>query len=120
MGFVQEFKEFAVKGNVVDMAVGVIIGGAFGKIVASMVSDILMPPIGVLMGGKSFTTQALTIKEGDGTKIDPATGLDPSATYLKYGAFIDAVIQFLIVAFCLFIVIKAMNKVMKKQAAPAK
>ena len=104
MGFIQEFKEFAMKGNVMDMAVGVIIGGAFGKIVSSLVDDVLMPAVGMLTGNVDFTN--LTAKIG--------TGED--AAVLKYGVFIQNVVDFLIVALCIFFVIKLMNKLLKKKA----
>lgn len=110
MGMVQEFKEFAMKGNVVDLAVGVIIGGAFGKIVSAMVDKILMPLIGVLMGGVDFVNLRLVIVEaGADGKGEVAVG---------YGFFLQTVVDFLIVAFCLFTVIKLMNK-MKKAPPPA-
>ena len=102
MGFVKEFKEFAMKGNVMDMAVGVIIGGAFGKIVTSLVDDVLMPIIGMLTGGVDFN--GLVAKVGDAT--------------VKYGTFIQNIIDFLIIALCIFLMIKAMNK-LKKQEEPA-
>lgn len=101
MGFVKEFKEFAVKGNVMDMAVGVIIGGAFGKIVSSVVDDLLMPLVGMLTGGVDFT--ALSVKVGEAT--------------LTYGNLIQNVIDFLIVAFCIFLMVKGINK-LKKQPEP--
>ena len=108
MGFIKEFKEFAMKGNVMDMAVGVIIGGAFGKIVSSLVDDVLMPAIGMLTGNVDFTK--LTAKIG--------TGED--AAVLKYGVFIQNVIDFLIIALCIFLMIKLMNKIMrKKEEEPA-
>jgi large conductance mechanosensitive channel len=110
MGLIKEFKEFAMKGNVMDMAVGVIIGGAFGKIVTSLVDDVLMPAIGMLTGNVDFTN--LTAKIG--------TGED--AAVLKYGVFIQNVVDFLIVALCIFFIIKLMNKVIKKkeeESAPA-
>lgn len=108
MGFIKEFKEFALKGNVMDMAVGVIIGGAFGKIVSSLVDNILMPLVGVVTGNIDFTK--LVFKFGEG---------DLSAT-LSYGQFIQNVVDFLIVAFCIFLIIKAMNKLtMKKAEEPA-
>ena len=103
MGFVKEFKEFAMRGNVMDMAVGVIIGGAFGKIVSSLVDDVLMPAIGMLTGNVDFTGLALKIGEGEGAAV------------LKYGTFIQNVVDFLIVAFCIFLMIKAMNKLMPKK-----
>ncbi|MBP5570111.1 MAG: large-conductance mechanosensitive channel protein MscL [Prevotella sp.] len=102
MGFVKEFKEFAMKGNVMDMAVGVIIGGAFGKIVTSLVDDVLMPIIGMITGGVDFN--GLVAKVGDAT--------------VKYGTFIQNIIDFLIIALCIFFMIKAVNK-MKKQEEPA-
>lgn len=102
MGLTQEFKDFAMKGNVVDLAVGVIIGGAFGKIISAMVDKILMPIIGLLMGGVDFSNLKITVGEAS----------------VGYGFFIQTVVDFLIVAFCLFIVIKAMNKT-KKPAQPA-
>lgn len=110
MSIVKEFKEFAMKGNVVDMAVGIIIGGAFGKIVSSMVTDVLMPPIGMLMGGVDFKNLAVTLKE--------ATLTAPAVT-MKYGLFLNTVIDFTIVAFVIFMLIKGMNSLKKKQAAVA-
>ncbi len=110
MGMLQEFKEFAMKGNVVDLAVGVIIGGAFGKIVSSLVADVIMPPIGVLMGGVDFTKLGITLKEA----VDNKT----PAVMLNYGNFIQAVVDFTIVAFAIFMAIKLMNK-LKKAEAPA-
>jgi large conductance mechanosensitive channel len=108
MGMISEFKAFAMKGNVVDMAVGVIIGGAFGKIVGSMVSDVMMPVIGLATGGISFSEQRLELKEATDTA---------AAVTLNYGVFIDAIINFVIIAFCLFMVIKAMNAAKKQEAA---
>lgn len=114
MSMVKEFKEFAMRGNVVDMAVGIIIGGAFGKIISSFVSDVLMPPIGLMLGGMDFSELALTLKEG-------SEGVEP--VLLKYGVFINTTIDFLIIAFAIFMVIKAMNSMKKKKeeapAAPA-
>ena len=106
MGFVKEFKEFAMKGNVMDMAVGVIIGGAFGKIVSSLVDDVLMPAIGLLTGNVDFTSLMFKVGEGE------------NAAMLKYGQFIQNVVDFLIVAFCIFLMIKAMNKLMPKKEEP--
>ncbi len=103
MGFIKEFKEFAMKGNVMDMAVGVIIGGAFGKIVSSLVDDVLMPAIGMLTGNVDFTGLALKIGDGEGAAV------------LKYGTFIQNVIDFLIIALCIFLMIKAINKITKKK-----
>ncbi|MCB9577450.1 MAG: large-conductance mechanosensitive channel protein MscL [Polyangiaceae bacterium] len=108
---IKEFREFAVKGNVVDMAVGVIIGGAFGKIVTSFVNDVITPPLGVLMGGKNFSNLTYVLKE--------AAGEAPAVT-IKYGVFIQTVVDFLIVAIAIFSVIKAMNRLKRKEeAAPA-
>lgn len=102
MGFVKEFKEFAVKGNVMDMAVGVIIGGAFGKIVTSMVEDLLMPLVGMLTGGVDFTSLSLTVGDAN----------------VKYGNLLQNVIDFVIVAFCIFLMVKGINK-FKKAPEPA-
>ncbi len=106
MGMISEFKDFAVKGNVVDMAVGIIIGAAFGKIVASFVNDILMPPIGVMIGGVDFAQLAVTIKEA-------AEGAE--AVTINYGAFIQSCVDFLIVAFAIFMAVKVMNSLKKKE-----
>lgn len=111
MSMMSEFKSFAVKGNVMDMAVGIIMGGAFGKIVASFVNDVLMPPIGMLLGGVDFTSLALTLK-----KATP----DAEAVMLKYGAFVQSVVDFLIIAFAIFMMVRWMNRLKKKEeAAPA-
>ena len=107
MSMMQEFKEFAVKGNVVDMAVGVIIGGAFGKIVSSFVSDVVMPPIGVLVGGVDFSKLAVTLQE--------ATVTAP-AVVISYGKFIQTVVDFTIVAAVIFLVIKGINSMKQKDA----
>ena len=104
----QEFKTFAVKGNVVDMAVGIIIGAAFGKIVTSIVNDIIMPPIGLLVGGLDFSNLTITLKEA----VDKSP-----AVVLRYGEFINIVINFLIVAWAVFILIKAINSLKKKEEA---
>jgi large conductance mechanosensitive channel len=111
----KEFKEFAMRGNVVDLAVGVIIGGAFGKIVSSFVADIVMPPIGILLGGVDFKDLAFVLKDAEG---------ELAAVTIGYGAFIQTVIDFLIIAFVIFIAIKGMNKLKRKEeeqapAAPA-
>lgn len=115
MSFISEFKSFAMKGNVVDMAVGIIIGAAFGKIVASLVKDVIMPPIGVLVGGVDFSQLAFVIQEAQG---------DVAAVAINYGLFIQSIVDFLIVAFAIFMAIKVMNKLKKKEeaapAAPAK
>jgi large conductance mechanosensitive channel len=111
MKFLDEFKKFAVKGNMVDMAIGFIIGAAFGKIVSSLVNDIIMPPIGALLGGVNFTDMKLTIKA--------ATETVPAVTW-NYGNFIQVLIDFLIIAFVVFMLIKAINAAKKKEeAAPA-
>lgn len=110
MGLVKEFKEFAVKGNVVDMAVGIIVGAAFGKIVSSFVGDVIMPPIGVLLGGVDFTDLAVTIKAAAG---------DAPAVVLSYGKFIQTIVDFLIIAFAIFVAVKAINSLKRKeQEAP--
>ncbi|MDZ4742995.1 MAG: large-conductance mechanosensitive channel protein MscL [Verrucomicrobiota bacterium] len=108
MGFIQEFKEFAVKGNAIDMAVGVIIGAAFNKIVNSIVSDLIMPPLGYLIGGVDFKNLQYVLKEA----TTDAAGVAIPAVAIRYGMFINTVIEFLIIALTVFIVIKMMNKVM--------
>jgi large conductance mechanosensitive channel len=113
MGFIKEFKEFAVKGNVMDMAVGVIIGGAFGKIVTSLVGDLLMPLIGVATGGISFVD--LFINLSGGTAKTLAEAKEAGDAVFAYGQFIQNVIDFLIIAFCIFLMIKGMNKLKKKE-----
>ena len=117
MGFIKEFKEFAMKGNVMDMAVGVIIGGAFGKIVSSLVDDVLMPIIGKCTGGVSFTD--LFVNLGDGNYTTLAAAKEAGAAVLAYGQFIQNIIDFLIVAFCIFLMIKGMNKLNRKKEEPA-
>jgi len=109
MSMAKEFREFAMKGNVVDMAVGIIIGAAFGRIVSSLVNDVLMPPIGILLGGLDFSSFAVVLKEAAGAQ---------AAVAIKYGVFINVVIDFVIVAFCIFIMIRAMNSMRKKAEAP--
>jgi large conductance mechanosensitive channel len=106
MSIIDEFKTFAMRGNVVDLAVGIIIGGAFGKIVSSVVADVIMPPIGMLVGGVNFTSLAITLKE--------AAGKAPAVT-LNYGNFLQAVFDFLIVAFSVFMLVKAINALQKKE-----
>jgi large conductance mechanosensitive channel len=115
----KEFKEFALRGNVVDMAVGIVIGGAFGTIVTSLVNDVLMPPIGVLIGGMDFSSMFIVLREGTTPPpyATPAIAKEASAVTLNLGLFINAVIGFLIVAFALFTVVKAMNTVRRQQAA---
>ena len=118
MGFVAEFKEFALKGNVVDLAVGVIIGGAFGKIVTSLIDNVIMPPIGMVTGGVNFSNLAVTLKEAHG---------ETPAVLWKYGAFIQTVFDFFLLAFCVFMMVKTMNQMKRKaeeeppvpEAAPA-
>jgi large conductance mechanosensitive channel len=113
----EEFKKFALRGNVVDMAVGIIIGAAFGKIVSSAVNDLIMPPIGLLLGGTDFSS--LFINLGDVAYATLAEAEAASAPVIKYGVFINTVLDFLIVAFAIFIAIKAMNKLKKaEEAAP--
>lgn len=120
MGLLQEFKTFALKGNVVDMAVGVIIGGAFGKIVSSLVNDVIMPPIGLIVGGVDFTNLKLTLKSA---VVDAAGAVTAPAVTWNYGAFIQQVVDFTILALCVFMMVKIMNKLLKKEekkaAAPA-
>ena len=110
MSILKEFKEFAVKGNAVDMAVGIVIGAAFGKIIASLVADVIMPPIGVLVGGVDFTKLAFILKEASG---------DVHAVTLNYGNFIQSVVDFTIIAFAIFMLVKLINKLKKQEAAPA-
>jgi large conductance mechanosensitive channel len=115
VGMLKEFKEFAVKGNMIDMAVGIIIGAAFGKVVSSLVKDVLMPPLGLLIGGVDFTDLAITLKAA-------ADGAE--AVTLNYGAFIQTIVDFLIVAFAIFVAIKVINTLKRKEeeaaAAPPK
>ena len=116
MGMMTEFKEFAMRGNVIDLAVGVVIGGAFGKIVTALVDKVIMPPIGVLIGGVDFSKLAFTLKAAS---VD-AAGKEVPAVLLGYGEFLNAILQFLIVAFAIFMVVKLINKLHKKpDAAPA-
>ena len=113
MGFIKEFKEFAMKGNVMDMAVGVIIGGAFGKIVTSLVGDILMPVVGVVTGGVSFVDMFISL---DGTAYKTlAEAKEAGAAVFAYGQFIQNIFDFIIIAFCIFLMIKGMNKLKKKE-----
>lgn len=108
MGMIKEFKEFAMQGNVVDMAVGIVIGASFGKIVTSLVNDVIMPPIGLLLDNVNFSSLTWVLKE-------PTA--DTEAVSIQYGLFINNVLDFLIVAFCIFVVIKAMNTVRRKEVA---
>ena len=120
MGFIKEFKEFAMRGNVIDMAVGVVIGGAFGKIVSSLVADVIMPPLGLLIGGINFSDLAVTLRSD--RVVD---GVQQAAVTLNYGSFLQVTFDFVIVAFAIFLFIKGINKLsqLKKQeeeaAAPA-
>jgi len=114
VGIIKEFKEFAMRGNVMDMAVGIIIGAAFGKIVSSLVADVVMPPIGLLLGGVDFSELAFTLKEAVPAT---ATAAEAPAVVIKYGMFMNTVIDFVIVAFAIFMMIKLMNKLMRKKAA---
>ncbi len=109
MSIVKEFKEFAVKGNVVDMAVGIIIGGAFGKIVSSVVADVIMPPLGLIIGGVNFSGLKVTLKEAEG---------NAAAVTLNYGQFIQTVVDFTIVAFAIFLLVKGINALRRQEATP--
>ncbi|MGZ3776612.1 MAG: large-conductance mechanosensitive channel protein MscL [Mucilaginibacter sp.] len=112
MSVVKEFKEFAMKGNVIDLAVGVVIGAAFGRIVNSLVTDVMLPPLGLLTGGIDFNDMKLVIKHGDAVKkISDVT--------INYGAFFSILIQFIIIAFCIFLVVKAINALKKREEAAA-
>ena len=116
MGMISEFKEFAMRGNVIDLAVGVVIGAAFGKIVTALVDKVIMPPLGLLIGGVDFAKLGIVLKEAT---VD-AAGKEVPAVVLAYGEFINAIVQFVIVAFAIFLVVKAINRLHKKPAeAPA-
>lgn len=123
MGFVKEFKEFAMRGNLVDLAIGVVIGGAFGKLTTSFIGDVVMPPIGKLMGNVDFSQLKYVLQDGVAEVKNPAGDIVTPAVAevaIKYGAFLNTVIDFIIVAFVMFMVIKMMNRMKKKQAeAPA-
>ena len=108
MGMLQEFRDFAVRGNVVDMAVGVIMGAAFGKITTSLVNDVMMPPLGMMLGGVDFSDKAVVLRE--------AAGNVPGVA-IKYGVFVNSVLDFAIVAFAVFMLVKAINSLHRKQAA---
>ena len=108
MSMISEFKSFAMRGNVVDMAVGIVIGGAFGKIVSSFVADVLMPPIGLALGGVDFSDLAITLKAAQG---------EAEAVAMNYGVFVQTVVDFVIIAFSIFLVVKAMNAVNRKEEA---
>lgn len=110
MGFFSDFKKFAMRGNVMDMAVGIIIGGAFSAIVTSLVNDVIMPPIGILLGGVDFSSLAFTLKQASG---------DDAAVVLSYGKFINTIVNFLIIAFSVFLMIRAINRLeTKKEEEP--
>ncbi len=111
MSIVKEFQEFAVKGNAVDMAVGIVIGAAFGGVVNSLVNDVFMPPLGFIIGGVDFANLEIVLK--------PAVEAIPAVT-IKYGMFINKIINFMVVAFCMFIVVKAMNHLKQSVEAKAK
>ncbi len=112
MGFLKEFQSFAMRGNVMDMAVGVVIGGAFGKIVSSLVSDVIMPPVGALVGGINFADLVVTVKQAS---VDAAGQAIPAVT-INYGNFIQTIIDFVIIAFAIFVMIKGINSIHKKKA----
>jgi large conductance mechanosensitive channel len=117
----KEFKEFAMRGNVVDMAVGIIIGAAFGTIVKSLVADVIMPPIGLILGNVDFTNLFVVIKEGTaaGPYATLADAQAVSAITVNYGVFLNTVVSFLIVAFCVFMLIRGLNSMKRKEEAPA-
>lgn len=116
MSMMKEFRDFAMRGNVVDLAVGVIIGGAFGKIVTSLVTDIIMPPIGIAIGGVDFKDLKLVLQDA---VVDGAGKETAAAVSLNYGNFVQVTFDFLIVAFCIFLIVKGMNQLKKKEEAPA-
>jgi len=116
MSMLKEFKEFAMRGNVVDLAVGVIIGAAFGKIVTSMVNDILMPPIGKAMGGVNFSDLFINLDPAKGTFTSLKAARDAGAAVIAYGSFINNILDFIIIAFCIFMVVKGMNRLNRKPA----
>ena len=119
MGMIKEFKEFAVKGNVVDLAVGIIIGGAFGTIVKSLVDDVLMPPIGLALGGVDFTNLFMTVREGAAPGPYPTleAAKEAGAVTINYGVFFNNIVTFLIIAFAVFLLVRAINALKRKEAA---
>ncbi|HSV27759.1 MAG TPA: large conductance mechanosensitive channel protein MscL [Sedimentisphaerales bacterium] len=117
MGMLQEFKAFAMRGNVVDMAVGIIIGGAFGRIITSLVNDIIMPPIGRLTGGVNFSDMLISLDPSKGAITSLAQAQEAGAAVIAYGQFINIVINFIIVAFAIFMMIKLMNTLKRKEEA---
>jgi len=117
MSLIKEFKTFAMRGNVIDMAVGIIIGAAFGKIIASLVADVIMPPIGLLVGGIDFTSIIITLKD---PVLDPASGeIIKAAVVMKIGTFIQTFVDFIIIALAIFMMIKGINKLDRKKEEPA-
>ncbi len=116
MSIRKEFQEFAVKGNMIDMAVGIIVGGAFGKIVTSLVNDVIMPPLGLMLGGMDFKDLAVTLKKAT---VD-AAGAEVAAVTLKYGMFIQNVVDFLIIALVIFMMVKGINRLRSKQGNEVK
>mgnify|MGYP001282494255 CR=1 FL=1 len=114
MGMITEFREFAMRGNVIDLAVGVVIGAAFGKIVTALVDKVIMPPLGLLIGGVDFSKLGIVLKQAS---LD-AAGKEVPAVVLAYGEFINALVQFVIVAFAIFLVVKAINRIHKKPEDP--
>ena len=114
MGMISEFREFAMRGNVIDLAVGVVIGAAFGKIVTALVDKVIMPPLGLLIGGVDFSKLGIVLKQAS---LD-AAGKEVPAVVLAYGEFINALVQFVIVAFAIFLVVKAINRIHKKPEDP--
>ncbi len=117
MSFIQEFKAFAMRGNVVDLAVGVVIGGAFGKIVDSLVKDVIMPPIGALLGGVDFRNLYINLSSASYATMDEAA--KAGAPLIKYGAFIQSMVDFTIIAFAIFMAVKVINRLKQEEAAPA-
>ena len=113
MGLIQEFREFAVKGNAIDLAVGVIIGGAFGKIISSLVDDVIMPPIGLLLGGADFTNLFINLGPGDYPTLAAAKAA--GAATLNYGNFLQSVVNFLIVVWIVFLMVRAINRMRRRQ-----
>lgn len=115
MSIVKEFKEFAMKGNMMDLAVGIIIGGAFGKVVSSLVADVLMPPLGILIGGINFTDIRIKLKDAVVDTVGKVTG---EAVTLNVGNFIQSLVDFTIIAFAVFLLVKGINRMNRKAAAP--
>lgn len=119
MKMLEEFKKFAMKGNVLDLAIAVIVGGAFGKIISSLVNDIIMPPIGLLLGGRDFTKMRIILKYPQDAVMNGAQIITPAIAEvsIKYGAFVSTILDFIIIAFSVFMVIKAYNRLKKKEEA---